>query len=93
MEIVLVWVALSLAVGLLAVKRGRSGIGWGLGALVFSPLLAVIFLMLSRNLSEASDAPHPNTHVKCPDCAELVRSEAKVCKHCGCRLVPQAPAA
>ena len=29
------------------------------------------------------------THVKCPDCAELVRREAKVCKHCGCRLVPQ----
>jgi len=27
--------------------------------------------------------------VKCPDCAELVRREARVCKHCGCKLVPQ----
>lgn len=34
-------------------------------------------------------APTAATHVKCPDCAELVRREAKVCKHCGCRLVPQ----
>ncbi len=34
-------------------------------------------------------APTASTHVKCPDCAELVRREAKVCKHCGCRLVPQ----
>lgn len=34
-------------------------------------------------------APAASTHVKCPDCAELVRREAKVCKHCGCRLVPQ----
>jgi uncharacterized OB-fold protein len=34
-------------------------------------------------------APSAETHVKCPDCAELVRKEAKVCKHCGCRLVPQ----
>lgn len=33
--------------------------------------------------------PTAETHVKCPDCAELVRKEAKVCKHCGCRLVPQ----
>lgn len=29
------------------------------------------------------------THVKCPDCAELIRKEAKVCKHCGLRLTPQ----
>lgn len=36
-----------------------------------------------------TDTPHPDTHVKCPDCAELVKREAKVCKHCGCRLIPQ----
>lgn len=30
----------------------------------------------------------PQTHVKCPDCAELVKKEARVCKHCGCKLVP-----
>ncbi len=30
-----------------------------------------------------------NTHVKCPDCAELVLREAKKCRHCGCALVPQ----
>lgn len=33
--------------------------------------------------------PTPDTHVKCPDCAELVRREARVCRHCGCRLIPQ----
>lgn len=31
----------------------------------------------------------PDTHVKCPDCAELVRREARKCKHCGCALIPQ----
>jgi len=35
------------------------------------------------------DGATPDTHVKCPDCAELIRREARVCKHCGCRLVPQ----
>ena len=29
------------------------------------------------------------THVRCPDCAELVLREAKICKHCGCKLKPQ----
>ena len=31
----------------------------------------------------------PRTHVKCPDCRELVQKDARVCKHCGCKLVPQ----
>ena len=35
------------------------------------------------------DKPTPQTHVKCPECAELVRKEAMKCKHCGCVLVPQ----
>jgi TM2 domain-containing membrane protein YozV len=33
--------------------------------------------------------PRPDTHVRCPDCRELIIKEARVCKHCGCRLVPQ----
>ena len=31
----------------------------------------------------------PDTHVRCPDCKELVRKEARVCKHCRAALVPQ----
>lgn len=30
----------------------------------------------------------PETHVRCPDCRELVRMDARVCKHCGAKLVP-----
>ena len=29
------------------------------------------------------------THVKCPDCKELVMRDARKCKHCGTALVPQ----
>jgi hypothetical protein len=28
-------------------------------------------------------------YVRCPDCRELIRPDAKVCKHCGYRFVPQ----
>lgn len=27
-----------------------------------------------------------DTHKKCPDCAEWIRKEARVCKHCGCKI-------
>lgn len=33
--------------------------------------------------------PTTETHVKCPECAELVRREARKCKHCGSALAPQ----
>lgn len=44
-----------------------------------------------RAPAPGSEVPTPATHVKCPDCAELIRAEARVCKHCGCKLVPQIP--
>lgn len=31
----------------------------------------------------------PATHVRCPDCRELVRKDARKCKHCGTALIPQ----
>lgn len=93
MEIVLFWVGGSIAVGVGASSRGRSGFGWFVLSLLISPLLALIVLALMPNLAEKAAAlasqPSVDTHVKCPDCAELVRKEAKVCKHCGCKLVPQ----
>lgn len=90
MELIFFWLLLSLAVGIWASNKGRSGFGWFLLAIIISPLLAGIFLAVSTNRSvQAETRPTTATHVKCPDCAELILKEAKVCKHCGCRLVPQ----
>lgn len=41
------------------------------------------------NAKDDPPLPSPETHVRCPDCAELVLRQAKVCKHCGCKLTPQ----
>lgn len=41
-----------------------------------------------RGAPRTADAT-PATHVLCPDCAEPIRREARVCKHCGCKLQPQ----
>ena len=40
---------------------------------------------------EAGDTSEPTleTHIKCPDCREFILKDARVCKHCGCKLLPQ----
>ena len=89
MEVVAIWIVVSFAVAALASQRGRSGVQWFAGSVLFSPLLAGIVLLCTRNLATAATVPSADTHVKCPDCAELVKREARVCMHCKCRLVPQ----
>lgn len=88
LTIIFFWLMFALVVGMIASSRGRSGFGWFLLACLVSPLLAGIFLLVSSNLATKAERPDPSTHVKCPDCAELVLAEAKVCKHCSCKLVP-----
>lgn len=67
---------------LAAKSRGRSGWWWLLG------WLGLIAVMVLPSLKRDPEAPHPDTHVRCPDCKELVRNDAVKCKHCGCSLVP-----
>ena len=75
--IVLVWIILSVAVGMLAAKRGRSGGAWFLIAAIISPLLGFIFLLVSKDLSKDHSA-----RVPCPQCSEKVLVTAKICPHC-----------
>lgn len=43
----------------------------------------VVWLILRRTKKDDSNLVSPATHKKCPDCAEFVLIEARVCKHCG----------
>jgi hypothetical protein len=46
MELLIIWLALSGAVGIAASRRyDRSGFGWFILAVLFSPVLAFIFLL------------------------------------------------
>ena len=91
MEIVGFWILLSVAIGFWAAKKGRSWFMWMLLSLFVSPLIAGIFLAIASNNTEPAQAQRNMhlTHVRCPDCRELVLKEASKCKHCGTRLVPQ----
>lgn len=87
MEVVFAWLMFSVLAGWIAGNKGRNGVGVFFLSLLLSPLIGIIVaLVLQRH---DANAPTTETHVKCPDCAELVKREARVCKHCGCKLMPQ----
>lgn len=68
---VIVWV---IAIGLVAwwaARLGRGAIGWGVLAVLITPFLAAVALLMAGR------------RVKCPSCAEVVQPRAKICKHCG----------
>lgn len=52
-EIFILWIALSIAVGLFASNyRNRSGLGWFALSLLISPLLGFVFAAVSKTIGE-----------------------------------------
>jgi len=72
------WLLLSGVIAAWASSKGRSGLGWLLLALIFSPLLAGLMLLVA------------GTGYHCSVCKEAVHKDALVCKHCGARLDAEA---
>lgn len=82
------WLILAILVGVYANTKGRSGVGFFLLAVILSPLIGfIIALVISpvKGVIEAN-AIQSGDMKKCPDCAELVKAEAKICKHCRAEL-------
>lgn len=89
MEYAGLWFGLAVIIGIAASRRGRSGFGWFILAVFISPLLAGLLLLALGRPNALPVGPTPETHVRCPDCRELVLKDARRCKHCGITLIPQ----
>jgi len=96
MEILIGWVALCFAVAAWAHSKGRFAFGWFIISLMLSPLIGGVIVAALPKVGKAAlprdEAGQPitdQTHVRCPDCRELVRRDARKCKHCNTALVPQ----
>lgn len=84
----IVWIGCAILCWIVANSKARlAGLWFILG--LFLGVFALIAILVLPSLARDKNAPSPDTHVKCPDCRELVLKDARKCKHCGTSLVPQ----
>ncbi len=74
---------LGLAFGVVAAiaarSRGRSMLGWLLAGMVIGPFALIVALLPA--------VPRRGITVACPRCAEVISSEAELCRHCGATVI------
>ena len=84
------WIIFSILVGIFAYNRkGQSGILLFILSLLLSPLigfLIAIAMPTNQKRIESRKLLQPDVK-KCDQCAEIVKAEAKICKHCGHSLL------
>lgn len=80
------WALFGALIGIAAAQRKGFHIAIGIiGGLMLGPLAFLMFL--------TSGVVGGDTTRKCPHCAEFVKADAKVCKHCHRDLPPNSPMA
>jgi cytochrome bd-type quinol oxidase subunit 2 len=85
---VIFWIGCAALCWVVANGKGRIAGVWFILGLFFG-VFALIAVAVMPDIGPNPGDPAPSTHVKCPDCREFVLIDARVCKHCGCRLIPQ----
>lgn len=82
---IIIWIILSVVIGLWNESRGNSFFIGLLLSLLLSPLIGLLIVgVTGKNEKYLNEKAIQSGELKkCLYCAELVKKEAKICKHCG----------
>lgn len=92
--LIIAWIICGVFAAIIASSKGRNFFGWLILGLLFGifALLAAGFMPAvnksEEKLSETTIKSLSNDERKCPFCAEIIKKEAKLCKHCGKEVEP-----
>lgn len=86
--IVIILALLALIPAKIAESKGREGAIWWIYGFFFFiiEVIHAAFLRDTVNVTDQKAAAAGN--LKCPHCAEWIKREAKVCRHCGRDVEP-----
>lgn len=87
----LVALLLGLAPAVIAHSKGENFFLWWAYGAAFWIIAFPHSLLMKPNQASLESKALSTGHKKCPDCAELIRDEAVICRHCG-RAFAEKPA-
>lgn len=92
MEFILIAICIGLIPAAIAQSKGKSFVAWWLyGAALFIVALPHSLLIKADVKEIEREQLQSGSSRKCPFCAEIIKSEAIVCRYCGRDLPSEAP--
>lgn len=90
--VLILWIVLACLAGKLSLNKGHSFFPPFALSLILSPLVGLLIVAVEKPNKQALESREiaSGASRKCPQCAELIRSDAKVCRFCGLSIPPQA---